>query len=243
MWTILSETRRKCWRSWAFGAAALFLLAIAQTVFGKFDGIVPLAWGWALLTGLTGFAVLTVSTVTNRTPAKLIPENVHKTLVITTRGYLVLVAVTLLAEPFAVRGKLSTQEYLVRSMFWLGPALLVLMGIYWLFFFKKEPVFLPNPKIILETAANARTRATKKGNGLQQQFFGMVADGNLAPAMESISKHLIDSGSPEANSMILLRSQLAETNKSRDLGTADPAESQRSLNRITLAVLDVIETV
>ncbi len=240
-WKLLSETRRACLRVVLIGTAGVLLLVFAQTVGGKLSDAVAQGWGWALLVLLPVLLMLWASAMLNRYPAKIIHPTAHQSLVWGSLAYQLFVLLTLLAEPFATREELSIVGYFAESLWWLLPFQGLLLIGYWLVFYRKDLIFKPNEKIILDFAAKKAADWEGKGNLPRQQCFELVAANDLPGVFEKMKEIFGKSGGSDFQETLLLQGQFTTLTQARALNTADPDKAQIELNRIGMAVLNLVE--
>ncbi len=240
-WKLLSATRRACLRAGLAGTAAVLLLVFAQTVGGILAGIVAQGWGWALLVLLPALLTLWASALLNRYPAKIIHPTAHQSLVWGSWAYQWFILLTLLAEPFATREALSIVEYLAQSLWWLLPMQALLLLGYWLVFYRKDLIFKPNEKIILDSAAQKAADSKEKGNLLQQQCFELVAANDLPGVFAKMKETFGKTGGSDFQESILLQGQFTALSKEKEMNMVDPGKAQIELNRIAMAVLNLVE--
>lgn len=240
-WKLLSETRRACLRAMLIGTALVLLLVFAQTVGGILADVVAQGWGWAILMVLPALLAVWASAMLNRYPAKIVHPTAHQSLVLGTWAYLLFVLLTLLAEPFATRESLSIVEYLGQSLWWLLPTQVLLLVGFWLVFYRKDLFFKPNEKIILDFAAKKAADWQGKGNLLRQQCFELVAANDLPAVFEKMKETLGKAGGSDFQEALLLQGQFTTLSKERSMNLVDPEKAQIELNRIGMAVLNLVE--
>ncbi len=239
MWTLLTQTRKTCLWLWLTFTAAITLLTFLQTALGRLEEIEPLAWLWVMVLLVPGLTLLFISVLLNRFPSKIVPKAVHLALWLSTLAYLLLALATILAEPMALMNGQSIEGHLKQSLWWMLPFNGLLLLGFWLAFVRRAPLFVPDEKIILDVAGTQAEAARKKGNLTRSQCFEEVAAGNLPAAMEQLKQHLSE-GRSERNDLAVLMGEYKNLVRNKDLNTIEPAEAQRQLNRITMAVLNLI---
>lgn len=240
-WKLLSETRRACLRAMLIGAALVLLMVFAQTVGGILADIVAQGWTWALLVLLPALLCLWASAMLNRYPAKIIHPNAHQSLVLGTWAYLLFILLTLLAEPFATRETLSIVDYLAQSLWWLLPMQALLVLGYWIVFYRKDLIFKPNEQIILDFAAKKAAEWKDKGHLLREQCFELMAANDLAGVFAKMKETFEKTGGDDFKTALLLQGQFSSLSKEREMNMVDPAKAQIELNRIGMAVLNLVE--
>lgn len=240
MWTLLSNSRKKCLATWTTGFGFLLVLMIVQTVTGKLGEDAAMAWGWFFVNALPGLVLLLASLFGNRRPQKILPDGAHRALLAAAFCFTVATVVTLLVEPFAQFSGVGLGDWLRRSLLWLGPLNGLVLAAFWLVFLKKEAVFLPNEKIVLDFAVRkAADWAGSDRLSFQKKAIGFITKGELGAAFESLGEHF---GQRLSSDIVLLQGQHATLVRDRDLGLVDPETAQRQLNRLTIGLIDLLET-
>jgi hypothetical protein len=241
MLKLLSETRRACFRVSLLGAIVLILLVFLQTVSGALtDAVIP-GWLWAFGIAIPALLALWVSLLLNRYPTKLFQSGTHWALVGGSAAYYTLALLTLLAEPFATRGERSIVGYLTQSYDWLLPLEAILLGGYFMAFFRKESLFRPNAQLILDFAARKATDWEQKGNPIRQQCFELIAANDL-PGVFDLLKTQFGKSNPEAlKAAILLENQYRDTTRQRDLTLVEDGPAQVALNKIYMGIMNIVE--
>jgi len=240
-WILLSDTRRKCLWIWMSMTVVVSLWTLIQTLTGLLsDMAVSVGWLWVFLNLFPGLIALFVSLLQNRYPAKIIPHAVHKGLYLGAMAYLALVMLTLIAEPLATQGAWSLITYLEKSYLWLAPFHLLLLAGFSLTFYRKELIFLPNEKILQDLASQNAEKWKKKGNLLRSRCLEAIASGDLAAAFELVKEHLPIDDSRQVD-VVMLQGEYTLLRQNIDLNLVAPDEAQRQLNRITMALLNIIE--
>ena len=238
-WIQITHTRKIGLWLWLSFTAALTLLTLLQTTFGKLGEVLVVAWLWVLVLLVPGLTMLFISVLTNASPSKVNPKAVHSALGLSTLAYLMLALITVLAEPMAVMNGESIEGYLKKSFWWMLPFNGLLLIGFWLVIVRRRPLFLPDEKILLEVATTQANTARDKGQLLRSRCFDEVGAGNLSAAMDLLKQQYSD-GRREKNELILLQGEHNNLLRNRDLNLVEPAEAQRQLNRITMAVLQLI---
>jgi len=240
-WKLLSETRKHSLWAALLGAAAAILLVFIQSVSGLLEGIMAQGWLWVMAAVLPALLVLWASILLNRYPAKIVHPAAHQALVWGSWTYYLLALATLLAEPFATQGERSLQQYLSQSLWWILPLEIILIAGYWLVFYRKDLIFKPNEKIILDLAAQKAATWESKGHLLRQQCFELLAANDMAGVFETMKKSFEKSGSADLNATVMLEGQYHALNRDRDLNIVERDKAQRELNRIAMGVINLVE--
>lgn len=235
---LLADTRKKLLWSWIGATAALGALFLVQTLAGQFEDIEGMAWAWLFVQLLPGLALLFAAVLLNKNPSKVLPRATFQAVYAGGFTYLLLVLLTLLALPFATRNQ-SIETYLRLSYYWLLPFQGLVLTVFGLLYFRKEAFFRPSAAIMQEYVAKKGEFARRTGHLLQVQAFGLlIQEEGLGKTLDFLGKI----GEHQPNDLILLQSQYAHWKQQRDLNLAAPDFLQRDLNRMTLALIDYIET-
>lgn len=137
---------------WLGGAGLVFLILVVQSLVGRYGSQSEDAWAWylptvmptlSLIIGVLASDFRTAATASATTTAATTTANDAKVLPVSARGllwlgmglsifYLVLVAVTILAQPFLQ--DVSPIELMHRSNLWLGPLQGLTAGVLAAFF-------------------------------------------------------------------------------------------------------------
>lgn len=140
---------------WFPACGLLFLILIAQTIFGAYGDQVQRAWSWALPNFLPTLALMgSVFAADALKPMNEMTTNVRKNFCNLAIGlsvfYILLIFISLLAQPIAgaiinptdlIEGRL---EFLEMSNIWLAPLQALVVGSLGILFFLKEST--PNAK-------------------------------------------------------------------------------------------------
>jgi hypothetical protein len=238
---LLSETRRACFQVCLSGALMILLLVFVQTISGKLEDATGFAWIWVIGTAILPLTTVWISVLLNRYPSKLFQPGTHWALVAGTAFYFLLALITLLAEPFATRGDLSTVQYLGQSIWWLLPIEALLLAGYYLAFWRKDSLFRPNAQLILDFAAQKASAWQQKGNTLRQQCFESIASNDMPGAFNLLKSQFSASSGDDLNAVVLLQNQYNELSRQRDFNLVEPGQAQISLNRITMGLINLVE--
>jgi hypothetical protein len=239
MLVLLADTRKKLLWLWIAGTAVLASLVFVQTLAGKFEEIEGAAWSWVFMNLLPAFLLLFVAVLLNKNPSKVLYHATFQAVYMGGVTYLLLVLATLIALPFATRNE-SIEVYLQMSYFWLVPFQGLLVVVFGLLYFRKEAFFRPNATIMQAYVGKKGEFAKRTGNLSQSRAFDLLTqEDGLGKALEFLSAL----GGDDLNDVILMQNQYARWKQGRDLNTESPELLQRELNRMTLAVVDIIEKV
>ncbi|MEZ4967353.1 MAG: hypothetical protein R2791_19085 [Saprospiraceae bacterium] len=237
MLVLLADTRKKLLWLWLGFTAFIMLLFFLQTLAGKYEDIESKAWGWVFVHLLPALLLLFTAVLLNKNPSKVLLRATFRAVYFGALAYLLWLMLTLLALPVATT-HWSIEEYLHKSYAWLLPFQAVLLLAFGLLYFRKAPIFQPNPAIMQQYVSKKAEFAQRSGNALQERIFKTLAsEEGLGAALEQLRTHL----KGDENAVIMLQNQYAEWQKQRDLNLLPPDTLQRELNRMTMAAAGYVE--
>ena len=237
MWIPLSRTLRSCLLIWIITTVLVMLLVLAQTLTGKLGEAAPTVWLWTALLLLPGQGLLLSGSVLNRHAGKLAPPAPNFLLGALTLLYMLLILLTLF---FMLQNDHGLIAYFQESYWWLAPLKVLLLLAFWLAFWRKEQLFQPDQRVILELAGVRMQAAQAKGDHLRSVLFESIAAGDLNKAVETFKQSLHPDDRKHAD-LALLQGEYVQLIRNRDLNLIAPAEAQRQLNRITVALINLID--
>jgi Effector-associated domain 11 len=238
-WKLIAETRKKCIWAALTGTALCVLLVFVQSVSGMLEGILAAGWGWILLVVLPALVVLWASILLNRYPAKIVHPGAHQVLVWGSWTYFLLALCTLLAEPFALQGERSLQQYLSESLWWMVPLEGILIAGYWLVFYRKDLIFKPDEQVILELAAKKADGLSGENQLARKQCYALIAAGDMAGAFTHIRTILERQGGADLAAVVILEGQYHNLVRERDLAVLERDKAQIALNKIAMGVINM----
>jgi hypothetical protein len=236
MLVLLADTRKKLLWLWLIFTAIIILLFLIQTITSKFEDILGTAWLWVSVNLLPSLVLLFVAVLLNKNPSKVLLIHTFRAVYASAWAYLLLLLLTLLALPFAT-ANYSIEAYLKDAYLWLLPFQLILIVVFSLLYFRKETFFRPNAAIMGEYVNKKAEFAQRSGNEQQNNAFNALINNDLELALTILKTNLKDN----KNDIILLQGQYANWQKERDLNLTPPDDLQRSLNRLTMAVVNYVE--
>jgi len=236
MWIPLSRTMLSCLLPWTVGTILVILVVFIQTLTGKLGEAAPTVWCWAAVLLLPGLALLSGGLILNRYAGQHTPPAAHHLL----RGlawlYLLLVLLTLFNM---LQNDHGLVVYFQNSYWWLAPLNGLLLAGFGLVFWRKEQIFQPDQKVILELAGQRLTEAVRQGDSLRQTLFEAISAGELSRAFSTLQKSKAPDDRIQADIAVLM-GEFAQLIRNRDLNLIAPAEAQRQLNRITVALINLV---
>ena len=236
MWIPLSRTLRSCILIWIVTTVLVILLVLAQTLTGKLGEAAPTVWLWTALLLLPGLGLLLSGSVLNRHAGKLAPPAPNLLLKALTVLYMLLILLTLF---FMLQNDHGLIVYFRESYWWLAPLKILLLIAFWLAFWRKEQLFQPDQRVILELAGARMKAAQAEGDRLRSVLFEAIAAGDMQKAFETMKQSRAPDDRVHAD-LAVLQGEFFQLNRNRDLNLIAPAEAQRQLNRITVALINII---
>jgi effector-associated domain 11 (EAD11)-containing protein len=238
----LKNIRRNLLFLWTgFSVPILFLIFI-QTINGKFDGIVGSAWAWVAINLLPILTLLFIGAIQNKHGDKVIQRFIFWIIFGFSFFYLAALLITQFGLSAGTGGK-SIYEYFMQSYKWLVPFQVILLLLFSLLFFKKQSIFQPNEKIIKNHFKEKAKTARDKKNTLQQTAFDKLIEGDFEGLFEQLkiqTKEVIND-SDKYNETVLLQSQYNEWKKNTEMNLIDTKDAQITLNRISMALVNLID--
>lgn len=135
----LSVCRRRLAILWLGGAGVVFVLLFLQSVLGRYGENVAKAWGWFLPTVMPTLSliigVLAIAATRKAAGDKEVDRFFYRLAFGLSAFYLLLVALTLLLQPFLPFAPL---ELMQQSNLWLGPLQGLVSAALGIFFVKGE---------------------------------------------------------------------------------------------------------
>ncbi|MCG8329380.1 MAG: hypothetical protein MI974_16915 [Chitinophagales bacterium] len=241
MWKRLSFTLSKTINAWIPAWSLTFLLSIFQTISGRLNGIELQVWGLLSLLFFPGFLVAFYAFMRSRNVIKIIPPQVHRTIIVSTLVYGIVVLASLLLEGWATAGEISIIEYRKKSMLWLLPLEIILLIAYSLIFIGDPKLLIPDENRLVQLANEEAVNWLERKNEVKEKCFRQIAEGELSEAFSTLEEHYKQFDIGNLNQLTLLQSQYAENKKNMHLNLVHPDELQRQQNKITLALMNLIQ--
>jgi len=239
--TLITKIRKQLLWIWVGFSIPILLLIFVQTIAGKYAEIEAIPWLWAGTNLLPGFILIMVGALRNKNSGKFVKTFIYRIIVVATIAYLVWVLVTMLSMT-AGSATQSLATYFQSSYRWLIPFQLLLLGVFVLLFFKEEAMFRPNEKMIKEQAVKDMKQAAAKDNLLQQQAFELLVANNYGSLFKNLQKNIGDKNDQQNTQLLMLQTQYNNWEKKTSMGLMDGKEAQLTINRITMALIQMIKT-
>ena len=239
-WFLVEEVKKSLNRWWTGLGTLLFLLILLQTIFGQYQGIESLVWGWLIFGLLPGLALVYLGDWLNPYPDKLVAKESFSALRALCIALLLLLLFTILFSQAAVdRTEWGLDTYLRKSFLWVAPInLFVIIGLSLLFFHKKG-LRQPSIKEIQETALQQSELPAAAKRPVRRACLQLVAAGNLSEALEKLWEYVQQYGtSKEQNRVVLLKGQYARIQENQNMQLISREEMEVSKNRISLSILN-----
>ena len=119
--------------------------------------------------------------------------------------------------------------------FWASSLFLV----FGLLFFIKEALFRPNEKMIKEHVVKEMNQAAAKNNIAQQQAFELLV-ANDYPGLFELLNQKMSNNSEASSQTLMLQTQYNDWANKTSLGLVEEKDAQLTINRITLALIRLI---
>lgn len=236
MWKSLSRTMHFSLLPWAVCTALVLLMVFVQTITGKLGDAAPVVWCWAGVLLLPGLAMLLGGALLSRYAGQHTPPAAHYLLLALLWLYLVLVLLTLLNMLQNDHGLIA---YFQGSYWWLAPLNVLLLAGFGLFFWRKVPIFQPDQKVILEMAGKQLKKAVQQGDAFRQSLLEAVSAGELPRAFSTLQQSKAPDDKIQAD-IAVLQGEYTQLIRNRELNLIAPADAQRQLNRITVALIHLL---
>jgi hypothetical protein len=243
IWILLADTRKKLLNVWMIFAAFILGLFLLMTFVGKFEDIEGRSWLWLLTQLLPMLTLLFIGVTLNPQPSKVIKKTYFQTVFYGAIAYLLLVLMTLMGMQLWLLSNTegSILDYFQLSCFWLLPFQAVLLVTVYILYFQNTKLLQANEKILLAYAQKKAEHANRFGSLVQKQAFDHLLKNDYSSVFDLLEKNLTDKD--DRNMSVVIKGQFSELNRQTGFGTLEPAEAQRVLNRITLALIEMIEKV
>ena len=243
IWILLADTRKKLLWLWLIFTVVIISLFLFMTVANTFENVEMAAWLWAFICLLPMLALLFFGVVRNPQPSKVIKRSTFQLVFYGALGYLILTLATLLALQawLDAHTEGGIGDYFKQSYLWLLPFQALLLYGAWVLYFQKTQLLQANEKILLEYAQKKAQYAHRFGSLAQQEAFDLLVK-NKMPALFELLKLQLPTYE-EDNEVVLLESTYNRINETHNFDTEDPAVLQRELNRISLALIDIVELI
>ncbi len=239
MLTLLTKIRKQLLWIWVGFSIPVFILVFIQTIAGKYVEIETTPWLWLGVNLLPGFILLMVGAIRNKKAGKFVQTFIYRIILLSTIAYLLLVLTTLFSMT-AGSAEQSLASYFQQSYKWLLPFQALLMIIFALLFFRKEAMFRPNEQMIKGYLSKEIERASTKNNLLQQQGYELLVASNYTDLFKTLREQLKEE--TVQTELLMLETQYNDWQKKTTLGLVDNKEAQLTINRITMALIQLIGT-
>ena len=242
MLVLLKNIRKKLLVLWAGFSIPVLLLVFTQTIMGKFGEIVGEIWIWVAVNLLPVLALLFIGVIQNKHGDKVIQRFVFRIILGFSILYLILLLMTQLGLS-ARSVEQSIHSYFMQSYKWLVPFQLLLISVFTLLFYRKQTVFQPSEQIIKNHFKEKAKSADSQNNAFQKEAFDKLIDRNFVGLFEQIKLHTKETidDSDKFNETILLQGQYNQWKKDTDMNLIDTKDAQITINRISMALVNLID--
>lgn len=237
----ISEARKKLLLLWLIFTALLLVFFLLQFLNGKYAGMETTAWAWYFLQILPGLALLLVAELLNLNRGKIIVRWAFWAILALAGLFLMAVLVSLAGISGGSSGK-NLSDAFADSYFFLGVLQAVVLAAFGVLFFKKEIIFPPKKKQLLEHAQTLLDTAQKSGELDRCRAIELFFADDL-PAMLDFLEEKLRAKNPKhgrLNDLFLLKNQLTRVRRDAGFGVSTEADAGLNYNRICLTALELV---
>lgn len=241
IWILLADTRKKLLWLWIAFAGLIFALFLFMTVVNTFEDVEVVAWVWALGNLLLPLALLFIGVILNPHPSKVVKKSTFWLIYYSALSYLLLILITLIGMQAWLDSHTDQgiAAYFQQSYLWILPfQTLLLLGIWVLYFQNRRPI-QADEKIVLGYAQKKAEYAHRFSNVKQQTAFDYLVQNDFTNLFEFLKTAF--NGDSDQKEVILLQAQYNKMQETIAFNTDDPATVRRELNRVSMALIDIIE--
>ena len=220
MLTLITKIKKQLLWLWVGFSIPVLLLVFIQTIAGKYAEIETTPWMWTGVNLLPGFILLMYGAVRNKNAGKFIQTFIYRIIFVAVVAYLILILMTLIAMT-AGSAEQSLVDYFQQSYQWLLPFQVLLLGVFGLLYFREEPMFLPNEKIIKEHVIKEMKKVDVKNNQLKQEGFELLQANNYSELFELLQQQKGTVDEDEETKLLMLKTQYNKWENDTSLGLLD----------------------
>jgi hypothetical protein len=240
-WMLLADVRRRLLPWWLALSALILALLLVQTLFGKYAGIEGQVWFWGSFLLLPGLLLLLLSAWLNKHSARIVAPSAYRALWGLTLLFLLLTLGTLLLAQLAIeKNDYGLDTWLRKSYAWLAPLNILLCTGLVLLFYRRQELFQPGSEVMIRLAGEKAHRAR---HPVAAQVFESLAQNNLDLAFDRLQRHFEACSVPDLHHILVLRNEYRNLVRARQSDIIDPEKAQRQLNRLTLSLLEITDSI
>lgn len=240
-WTLLTDTRNRLLRYWDITAAVLLAFLLIQQTTGLIEGALLEVWRWYFLSILPCLLLLHYSAWSRRHTDRIISQGTHQSVYWLSVAYMSLLFIIFFLSRAAIdHNDYGFSQYFTRLLSVTLPFSLLLCVGYWLLFYKHEPLFKPTPAALMAVASEKATIAQKQRNEIQYACYESIRTNDFDNLFILMDKAHKEQQFSEYNALLTLQSQYSHLKHETGLQTVDEATARVQLNRITLALIELI---
>ncbi len=240
MLVLVKNIRKKLLFLWVGFSVPILLLVILQTITGKFDSVLGIAWVGVNL--LPVLMLLFIGAMQNKQGNKVIFRYIFWIILVFSIMYLSLLLLTqfgLSARPIGQ----TVNSYFLQSYKWLVPFQIFLLLVFSALFYRRQALFQPNEKIIKNHLKEKAKAAHNQNKTFQEEAFDKLSESDFENLFEQLKQHTKDviNDSEKFNDTILLQSRYSEWKKKTEMDLINTREAQIILNQISMALVNLID--
>jgi len=243
-WLLVKDARRKVIRWWNPIAAFALIIGLLQVVFGRWSETEGWALFWLGVNILPGTILLHLNAWLNKYPEKIVPYGAYRSLLSLCVVFLLIALLTLLSVGLVIqmRDDWGHRDYLLQSFKWTIPLNLLLVAGIALIFYRRENVVRPNARIILDVVQRESQIARKEGCVQRMKCLQLLIN-NQMPAAFILLREFFPANSGSFDHTILLQGRFNNLQKMIDFQTIESDKAQMEINKIMVALLDLIKEI
>jgi Effector-associated domain 11 len=243
-WILLSEARSKLLKTWLLLFALMTIFLLIQTSTGMIQGIKRIVWGWHFLCLFPGLVLLLGSTWLMKHTDKALALNVYRSLLGLILFYLMLILLVFIFSRKAIAmNDYGLDVYYPKSLWILAPINFLIICGLGIVLFLKESTKNPNSEGVLQLIQEKIEVATANQHSFQVSCFNSIRNGEIKEALENISLWFEKKDTETYSHLILLQARYNLLQKDINLNTINKHESQILLNKIMVALIDIINDI
>lgn len=243
-WILLSDARNNLLRIWNTATVLALLFLLAQQIGGMLAGIEAPSWSWFFSCFFPGLLLLNLNAWLRRRADKVLSPGAYRTLLGLASLYLSMLILALIASRAVIDANdYGLDTYYQKTLWVLLPFNLLLTAGFTLVFYTRESLFKPSPAIVLELAASKAAAAKQHGRKIQIQIYETIRENKIPAALEQAVNWFEQYDTGNHQNLLLLQSRYHTVREMLDLNTISPTEAQIELNKITVALIDLIGSI
>ncbi len=242
-WVLLGNARSSILRMWNICSAILMIFFTIQQTTGVISGVQKEVWFWFFICMFPCLTLLNINVWLRRRTDKIISPTIYRSLYFSVIIYLLLVILTVVLSRAAIdMNDYGLDVYYYKSLWILSPFNLLLIIGLGLVFYQRESIFKPSPAAILKLA-NTKAKIARKNNlNFKTHCYDALREDKISEVFQLLYNHFQNHNKDSLNMLILLQNRYNNIIQAMNLNTITLSESQIGLNKITVGLIDIIDT-